>query len=72
MPMGPQVLRFVTHFDVGKADLDRLVTAATEILGGLSRRPGQTLAHGERSLRAPRSAGGLSCARRFLPDPTQR
>ena len=33
MPMGPQVLRFVTHSDVGKADLDLLVTAATEILG---------------------------------------
>ena len=31
--MGPQVLRFVTHSGVGKADLDLLVTAATEILG---------------------------------------
>ncbi len=32
MPMGPQVLRFVTHYDVGQADLDLLVSAATEIL----------------------------------------
>lgn len=32
MPMGPQVLRFVTHYDVGKAELDLLVTAAAEIL----------------------------------------
>ncbi len=32
MPMGPQVLRFVTHCDVGQADLDLLVSAAAEIL----------------------------------------
>ena len=34
MPMGPQVLRFVTHSDVGQGELDLLVAAATEILGG--------------------------------------
>ncbi|MEC7232678.1 MAG: low specificity L-threonine aldolase, partial [Planctomycetota bacterium] len=32
MPIGPQVLRFVTHCDVGQADVDTLVAAATEIL----------------------------------------
>ena len=28
MPMGPQVLRFVTHLDVGSPQLEQLVTAA--------------------------------------------
>ena len=32
MPMGPGTLRFVTHLDVGLAELDRLVEAMTDIL----------------------------------------
>ncbi|MEM1451583.1 MAG: GntG family PLP-dependent aldolase [Planctomycetota bacterium] len=32
MPMGPQVLRFVTHLDLGAADVDALETAARAIL----------------------------------------
>ncbi len=31
MPMGPQVLRFVTHLDVGSPELEQLVVAATEL-----------------------------------------
>lgn len=33
MPMGEQVLRFVTHRDVGPEDLERLITAAKSVLG---------------------------------------
>lgn len=33
MPMGPRVLRFVTHLGVGPADLDRLESALVEFLG---------------------------------------
>lgn len=33
MPMGPRVLRFVTHLDVGPRDLDALVAAAAAIPG---------------------------------------
>ncbi|MCA8978725.1 MAG: aminotransferase class I/II-fold pyridoxal phosphate-dependent enzyme [Planctomycetes bacterium] len=33
MPLSPTQLRFVTHMDVGEADLDRLVDACAAILG---------------------------------------
>ena len=33
MPMGPQVLRFVTHLDVGPADVEALVAAARAVMG---------------------------------------
>ncbi len=33
LPLGPQVLRFVTHADVGPADVQRLEAALREILG---------------------------------------
>ena len=39
MAMGPQVLRFVTHLDVGSPHLEQLVTAATEITAGLTATP---------------------------------
>ena len=33
LPLGPDVLRFVTHMDVGVADVERLEGALREILG---------------------------------------
>ena len=33
MPLAPDTLRFVTHLDVGPADLERLVAALGRILG---------------------------------------
>jgi len=34
IPLGPDLIRFVTHFDVGESDVDRLIGAMRDLLAG--------------------------------------
>jgi len=34
IPLGPDLIRFVTHFDVDGTDVERLIEAMREVLAG--------------------------------------